>query len=217
VVVAPEGLALEGIDFQGRAIQVRRFAPEYFAGIKGYNRLMMSAEFYESFLDYRYILIYQLDAFVFSDSLAGWCAQGYDYIGAPWVGVDWAETCKDDLPAWYRHRGLRKLLRREELLVGNGGLSLRKVRSFLRAVRLLRRQAGRWRYNEDAFWAILVPIYNPFFRIPPVSLARRFAIELHPEESYFRNGETLPFGCHAWEKYDPEFWRDQIRGFGYSI
>src|SRR4051812_10478320 len=88
VVIAPEGLALDGIDFQGKPVTVRRFAPEYFAGIAGYNRLMMSAGFYREFLDYRYILIYQLDAFVFSDSLLEWCALDYDYIGAPWVGVN---------------------------------------------------------------------------------------------------------------------------------
>ncbi len=39
--------------------------------------------FYKTFTAYEYILIYQLDAFVFCDALKEWCAKGYDYIGAP--------------------------------------------------------------------------------------------------------------------------------------
>lgn len=45
---------------------------------------MLSAEFYERFLAWDYILLCQTDAFVFRDELADWCARGYDYIGAPW-------------------------------------------------------------------------------------------------------------------------------------
>ena len=48
---------------------VEEFAPEYFQGIAGYNRLMMSEEFYSRFTGYQYMLIYQLDAYVFSDQL----------------------------------------------------------------------------------------------------------------------------------------------------
>lgn len=44
---------------------------------------MLSAEFYDRFAAYEYVLIYQLDAFVFADRLAEFCQMGYDYIGAP--------------------------------------------------------------------------------------------------------------------------------------
>src|ERR1700759_4138843 len=43
------------------------FDDSYFKDIAGYNRLMLAEEFYGRFLDYEYILIYQLDAFVFKD------------------------------------------------------------------------------------------------------------------------------------------------------
>jgi hypothetical protein len=36
----------------------------------------LSASFYERFLDTKYILIYQLDAFVFKDELQEWCDKG---------------------------------------------------------------------------------------------------------------------------------------------
>ena len=46
--------------------------------------LMLSPFFYESFLDFKYVLIHQLDVFIFKDELNYWCNQNYDYIGAPW-------------------------------------------------------------------------------------------------------------------------------------
>ena len=55
----------------------------YFDGLSGYSCLMLSDEFYARFADYQYVLIYQLDAFVFQDTLRAFCALGYDYIGAP--------------------------------------------------------------------------------------------------------------------------------------
>jgi len=44
---------------------------------------MMSPAFYDAFKAFDYILIYQLDAFVFRDELEYFCSLGYDYIGAP--------------------------------------------------------------------------------------------------------------------------------------
>jgi len=49
VLVAPEGLAL-GAYTTGRIVGVERFAPGYFAGIAGYNRLLLDPRFYERFL-----------------------------------------------------------------------------------------------------------------------------------------------------------------------
>jgi hypothetical protein len=45
----------------------------------------LSEEFYQAFTDFEFMLIYQLDAFVFRDELADWCRSGYEYIGAPWL------------------------------------------------------------------------------------------------------------------------------------
>src|ERR1700749_5086222 len=38
--------------------RVERFADEYFAGIDGYNKLMLSKDFYRRLSDYKFILIY---------------------------------------------------------------------------------------------------------------------------------------------------------------
>ena len=56
--------------------QTERFDDRYFNNIAGYNRLMMSREFYSRFLASEFILIYQLDAYIFADRLDEWCDKG---------------------------------------------------------------------------------------------------------------------------------------------
>ena len=70
------------------------FNVNYFKSISGYNRLMMSSEFYKAFTDYEYVLIYQTDAYVFSGNLDYWCEKGFDYIGAPWFKTKKEQICQ---------------------------------------------------------------------------------------------------------------------------
>ena len=81
-----------------------------FESITTYNHMMLSVWFYKLFENYRYILIHQLDSFVFKDELIFWVNKGYSYIGAPWF------------------KGSSSSNEVNELIgVGNGGFSLRKV------------------------------------------------------------------------------------------
>ena len=89
------------------------FNTDYFESIDGYNRLMMSSEFYKEFLRYEYILICQPDVLVLSDRLEEWCSKGYDYVGAPIHKKDKNGNFTDEF--W---------------IVGNGGFSLRHVKKF---------------------------------------------------------------------------------------
>ena len=98
----------------GKTIKTERFAPCLFEGIKGYNELTTNCEFYNRLHDFDFMLIYQLDAWVFTDSLMYWCRQKYDYIGAPWFS-DYGS-----------YEGGQQLW-----TVGNGGFSLRRVKKFL--------------------------------------------------------------------------------------
>ena len=60
------------------------FDDRFFRNPVTYSRLLTMAGFYECFKRYEYMLVAQLDAWVFSDRLDFWCGKGYDYIGAPW-------------------------------------------------------------------------------------------------------------------------------------
>lgn len=128
-LVAPEGLPIP--DALSHFLVIR-FPKLYFENIRGYNQLMLSLAFYQAFESYDYLLIYQLDALVFSDQLQAFCDMGFDYIGAPWFNNE--ENPK---------QGLSR--------VGNGGLSLRKVDAFMRVLSSKRYQ----KQSLENFFAIL--------------------------------------------------------------
>lgn len=213
VLLAPEGLCLDLYTSYASQFIIQRFSTTFFQSIQGYNKLMLSEIFYERFLEYQYILIYQLDAFVFSDKLEDWCSRDYDYIGAPWL-----DRC--NYLFLLKKSPIRSLLLllsgRLVNNVGNGGFSLRRVKTFLLLSSLFRRKALAWKSNEDHFWSYWLGFY-PFLKIPSYKEALNFSFELNPEKCFILNQYQYPFGCHAWERYDIGFWRPVFSKFGYTI
>lgn len=180
-------------------------------GIAGYNRMMLSADFYDLFPDTEYILVCHTDAWIFRDELSEWCSRGYDCVAAPWV-----RRSVYDLPLlkqwhalrrWQARRGGTAVRQQLYGRVGNGGLSLRRVASFRAACDRYAPQIVKYverkhhLYNEDVFWA-LVPVE---FRYPAWQEALRFAFDTNPAYCYGLCGERLPFGCHSWSK--DRMWR----------
>ena len=88
IFVRAEGLPVPRELLETKKSSLAFFDQSYFSTPAGYNRLLLTTQFYEKFLDYDYILIYHLDALLFRDELTMWCGQGYDYIGAPWRDDD---------------------------------------------------------------------------------------------------------------------------------
>ena len=225
-MVAPHGLSINFPEFG-----IERFDDSFFGSAAANTRLMLSRPFYERFLDYEYILIYHLDALVFSDQLEQWCDAGWDYIGPPWL-------ISGDTP-WVKEPG-----------VGNGGLSLRKTASCLKALNSKRyaidpdtywqkycasrsklvqalnfprkhlkrlrmfnnvqREIANFKDNEDKFWGFRSLNYYPEFKLADINTALRFAFEADPALCYEKANHTLPFGCHAWPKYDRGFWEPHL-------
>lgn len=62
--------------------------------------------------------------------------------------------------------------------------------------------------NEDVFWGVYAKGIDPAFRVADEKTALQFAFEAEPRESFAKLGELLPFGCHAWNKFDRGFWED---------
>jgi hypothetical protein len=52
--------------------------------------------------------------------------------------------------------------------------------------------------------------YYPDFNVASVEEGLRFAFEVAPKECFELNNLTLPFGCHAWPKYDRDFWKPYL-------
>lgn len=234
-IVAPHSLDVSFYRDFSPILRFRTFDDEFFTNIQAYNRLMLSTEFYGAFLDVEYLLIHQLDAFVFRDELADWCRRGYDYIGAPWLRDRDFGSRGEEL--WFRVKqrvatllALKKpdgITPREIISlngVGNGGLSLRRVPAMLRYGRLFQKrirtyeQTHQYHYNEDVFWGIEVNRYWPLLRIPAYRTALRFAVEFYPERAVEQyNRGQLPFGCHAWDIHGTDYWRPIFARYGYQI
>jgi hypothetical protein len=207
------------------------FDDDYFKDVQGYNRLMLSDIFYGRFLNLEYILIYQLDAFVFKDELEYWCKQGVDYIGAPWIRrkkySTWIKSffssVRQQLSQRYnlKKNGLPNKYQFDDR-VGNGGFSLRKIKIFYdicisHQEKIVEyNDQSFYQYNEDIFWSIEVNRKRKTLNIPHYKFALKFSIEFYPERALVINKGQLPFGCHAWDK-NADFWRPIFEQYGYII
>ena len=216
VLVQPENLDTSDLLKRHPGLESERFPPEYFAGRDGYNKMMLAADFYARFLDVEYVLIHQLDAFVFRDELGEWCSRGYDYIGAPWLPP---VRLVDRMGELLKSPAKRKRHARKYCAVGNGGFSLRKVRSFLNITKVhasdirqhLSKEGHASAAYEDVFWGIVAGGLDPNFRVPSHLEALRFAIDHRPATALQLNGGKLPFGCHGFEKRRVKrFWKPLI-------
>ena len=204
---------------------IERFDNSFFDSIAGYNRLMLDNVFYSRFSNFKYMLIYQLDAWVFRDELDYWCNQGYDYIGAPWI----KRKGKDNT---FEFDG-----------VGNGGFSLRRIQHFIDVLSYkgpirdcsklnlkpsFKNRIYKFLYShgyqntisylkkdetlyEDIFLSIFLSDTKLKANIPTPEIASQFAFEKEPSYLYSLSLK-LPFGCHAWQKYEYDtFWKQHIQ------
>lgn len=205
-----------------------------FESLITYNQMMLSVWFYKYFIDYNYILIYQLDCFVFKDELMYWVEKGYSYIGAPWfVGNSSDESVNDFFG------------------VGNGGFSLRNIKDSIRVLKSNRKIKSLKEHiqinrkskksfvllrsikhylvsysfktirndtliNEDKAFCLAGKRFN-FFTIPDAKTALAFAFEKQPSKLLRLNENILPFGCHAWCRNDIEFYIPLFYKHGFQL
>lgn len=235
LLATPHALDITAYQKISPNLNARTFDEHYFTDVQGYNRLMLSEEFYSAFADQEYVLIYQLDAFVFQDDLAYWCQQNYDYIGAPWLRdrdfTGWFDkldfTIRQRAATWLNLKKPDGITPREIINlngVGNGGLTLRRVSAMLRCLKRFKHKIDEYerktlhQYHEDVFWGIEVNRHWPHLRIPSYRKALHFSIEFYPQwavEHY--NQGKLPFGCHAWNIHGTDYWRPIFARYGYQI
>lgn len=165
-----------------------------------YNEIMLSKWFYDYYADYRYMLLYQTDAFVFCDKLKYFCEFDYDYIGAPWIyGMKYYDT------------GSVFSDEQKNVYVGNGGLSLRKIDSFRK---VLTEKPLSVMDPEDVVWAACE---SETFKVAPIWLASEFAIESCSEICLKMNNGLLPMGVHQWAKQNYVLWSKHIEKMGFDV
>lgn len=223
--VAPENINAK--KYKQKDIKIIKYDRKFFLSTKSYNQLLLQQDFYEKFSKYEFILIYQLDALVFSDELINWCRQDYDYIAAPWF---------NSIIGRLSH------MKGHPSTGGNGGFSLRRVQSALKVLEevskdvkrrtehsfvkklrfltsvLLGKSHGCWLkapadnypFNEDGFWSLEAPKYLKKYRVANAQEAIKFSFEKQPQECFKKNNYKLPFGAHGWKKYGQKFWEPYL-------
>lgn len=201
--LVPNSFSVKIIPFDSTC-EIKKYPDKCFSSTVQYSRLMLSPDFYKEFRVYKYMLIYQLDAFVFSDNLKYFCQLGYDYIGAP----------------WFRSSGAFGFVKGH---VGNGGLSLRHIVNTIRVLEtnmdLLsnERLFNLTNIGEDMVLSYLGNNPNYDYKIAPLGVAKDFSLECDFQKAYSQLDTTLPFGCHHWWNGDFEIWRQYVLAQGYDI
>ena len=191
-LAAPFGLDRSGYTSlcPGFKFKEKRFSGKFFESIDTYNQLCKRYEFYDAFNGYEYMLIYQLDCWIFDDNLEYFMSLGYDYIGAPWIKIDKEKnTATTDR-------------------CGNGGFSLRKVSKLSIACKLNCEFVEDSSVPEDVFFSLKCPE----IKVCPVEVGREFSFEVGPTLLFRMNGNKLPMGCHKPFLFQfKEFWKNYIK------
>jgi hypothetical protein len=221
---------------KGNSYALQSFEDKYFKSTDSYNKLLLHKDFFNRFLKYEYILICQLDVFVFCDLVEDWCSKGYSYVGPPWFKGFIPEP--DNAQLWR---------------VGNGGFSLRRIADCLRVLNTFKlifswptilkenfssgllygfgklpfmfkriifgnntyHALNDYHSQEDVFWSVICNDRFAWYKVPNVTEALKFGFDYHPEIMYELNGKQLPMGFHGWDKHRNGFWKDIFARAGY--
>ena len=215
--MAPAGLNTAWYEDHCRGKATVHF--EYFdwKGYEGYVNLMVSPSFYRRFQAYEYMLMCQLDAFVFRDELVEWCRMGYDCLGA---------VIYNDDRSWHPRNGFWRRLTgfTAPEYFANSGFTLKKVDTFHRMMSRFRHYIAFYRwvsrlrgvgFYDDLFISQHFPKLPGNFRLAPRALAEKFGADYMTYDVaelpfHNRDNDNLPFGIHGWTQRQLDFWRPCI-------
>jgi hypothetical protein len=211
-----------------------KVADEWMSSVQNYNKLMISDAIFTKLRGYSHLLIHEPDAVVLLDELEYWCDKEFDYIGAPWfeghgraqggapiIGVgnsgfslqriEAALSVLSSSRRWYSKKQAAKDLFRG--LTGNRSRLRRGVLGMGNCGRL-KDAHGLYSGNCDNFWSNVVPSVDSSYRVASIEDALLFSWEVLPSRCYALCNGKLPFGMHAWMKYDIEFLQPILREIG---
>lgn len=175
------------------------YPDRYFESTDSYSELLKEQFFYEDFKNYKYILIFQTDCLLFDISILDkWINEGFDYVGCPIIAN------KQHWPSIP--------------VAGNGGLSLRKVETFIDILKdkdLINKlnENEVYRKYEDVFFIEGVRQYYHLDLPTWQDAACSFAWDMNPDILYNTFEELPTLGCHAFVKNLP-FWSCHIPELG---
>jgi hypothetical protein len=203
-LMCPEGLDIRVYQDLWPEVQVARFTPEHFLSVQTYNDFMLDPQLYETFAQhYQWMLVYQLDAFIFSNRIEEFCKLGYDYFGAPWrVGFPKLTFLFNRFPV---------PLTMKRFYVGNGGFSLRNIPKTIDLLNRTRGHISRRYFMEDVFFGYWGSIDFQFHACP-AEVGASFSCETHPDHWLKITGQ-FPMGTHNFERVGPEWAAGYLKPF----
>ena len=189
--------------FDNNKVTKKLFDDAYFVSNISYSQLCLSNELYNLFEEYEYMLIYQTDCWIFRNEIKKFCDMGYDYIGGPIYGAGskWPSFKIGSRP-----------------VVGNGGLSLRKISTMLKITDrngyIYNKHKDEWdtiKY-EDLFLCDII-FHEIMVNVPDYRIAERFSIDslpLHIQDLQPMAVHRV-FACYQWwQNLIPELKEEHI-------
>lgn len=185
VLVCPKSLDISNYNSTANYnFSLLRCSDGYFVSQRSYSDLCEEWQFYSAFSEYEFMVIYQLDAWVFEDRLEYFINLGYDYIGAPHlVGIKGKDGEN-----------------------GNGGFCLRRIKVFLDVCK--KTDFSNFRALEDC---VFTQNLKSNFKLAPLDICRQFSFQESPQIQFEKNGNKLPMGCHAFMRFNKNFWKSYIK------
>lgn len=201
-------------------IAIETFEDCCFRDVSGYNSLLSEPDFYERFAASDYILICQHDAIILKPELREWLGKGYAFVGSPMFEgygeptrpLRFLRTLNGGLSLRHIPSTL-SVFKSAVFLPRSLGVRLASKAGLVAAMNWFLSLTGNQRVvvrrkdlNEDVLWTKDIAGAFPSFKVPSPEIAASFAFEVCPADLFERTGGQLPFGCHAFERYDPGFW-----------
>lgn len=201
--IAPIDLDDSYYNEKWREIPLIKFNIWHADSLNDYNNLLMTPDFYSRFFEYEYMLILQLDGWMIKgrEELEQFLGMNYDYIGAPWPDGGYRYYKRTIRGANYI-KFLRFFTGETICRVGNGGVSLRRVKSMEAFFRIYTREKEEWGMAEDIFISFYASKRKYKLRIPSAEIARQFSLEKDMKKEILEG--NVPMAVHKWEKYFPE-------------
>lgn len=180
-----------------------KFDDDYFKSTQSYSNLMLMKSTYETFSDFKYILINQADAFV-TKNISPLLMNNPNYIGAAWNPPFVINEIGRNIFVNRKWVGLNKTT----LESGNGGLSIRNIPILLECFREIDKypslqkqfQAKTRKINEDLLLVFMLKKLK--LEVLSAAQANRIFIETTPIKTI--NMKNV-YGFHALEKYQPGY------------
>lgn len=207
------------------------FNKKYFTnGTIGYNKLMLSKSFYHRFRRYTFMLIYQLDGYVFRNDMDYWCKKDFSFIGAP-VFEGYSQCNSESASLGYMNGGvsLRKTkdmynILRQAIKIQTFEKSYEKGNIFKKLLTILKIVFGGGTvlegegYNEDCllsrllidkinsfasrpiFWKMLFNCDTIQYKMPSFSESYHFSFDENEEHLFSLMKGETPSFCHTFHR-----------------